>query len=142
MHDAAFLQKRKTIERLLRQWQNWGSLVESHGLMSITTPDGEEYHYLDMLEGLNALPPRQREAVWLMCVEDLSETTVAKIMKFDNVEVTPCQQYKSYGLNRLVAYLESDPETQKEMKNAMTKYGKNGPRKKRVKKVKPEVVDS
>lgn len=126
--------KRKLIERILKNWQSWGALVQSQGLFTIVV-EGEEYHYYDMLKGLSALPPRQREAVWLMCVQDLSEIATAKRMGFENTVVTPVQQYKSYGLSRLVDYLEATPEIQEEMVAKVAKYGKSGPRKKRTKKV-------
>lgn len=132
MAESAELRKRrKTLERILKNWQTWGSLVESQGLMSIVV-DGEEYHYLDMLEGLNALPPRQRQAVFYMCIEDKSEAEVADIMGFDNKNCTPIQQYKSFGLSRFLQYLDAEPEEQADMIQKVQKYGKKGPRKKRV----------
>ena len=61
--DPDIRRRRKILERILKQWQNWGSLVQSQNLVTITV-DGEEYHYFDMLKGLAALPPRQRQAVF------------------------------------------------------------------------------
>jgi hypothetical protein len=127
--------RRKIIERLLKNWQNWGSLVESEGLFSLTV-DGEDYHYLDMLTGLNSLPPRQRQAVFLMCVEDRSEHDTARIMGFDNPLVSPCPQYKSAGIIRLIEYLDADSAEQLEMIHRVSKYG-HTVRKKRVKKIIP-----
>lgn len=124
--------RRKMLERILKNWQAWGSLVESQGLMTITV-EGEEYHYFDMLEGLNSLPPRQRQAVFYMCIQDKSEAEVAKIMGFENENCTPVQQYKSFGLTRFLQYLDATPEEQEELKNKVKKYGRNGPRKKKAK---------
>ncbi len=135
MGEVEEKRRRKIIERLLKNWQAWGALVQSEGLFSIKI-DGEEYHYLDMLTGLNSLPPRQRQAVFLMCVEDRSEHDTASIMGFDNPLVSPCPQYKSAGIIRLIEYLDANTEEQLEMIRRVSKYGKTI-RKKRVKKIIP-----
>ncbi len=125
--DPDVRRRRKMLERILKQWQNWGSLVQSQNLVTITV-EGEEYHYFDMLKGLAALPPRQRQAVWYMCVEDKSEAEVATLMGFKNTNCTPVQQYKSFGLTRFLEYLDASPAEQEELTNKVKKYGKN-PRK-------------
>lgn len=106
--------KRKLIASVLKNFQSWLSLIESsHGSYTITVL-GEEYHYLDFLDGLAVIPPRQRLAVWLLCIEDKSEAEAARLMNFKTWP-TPIQQYKNFGLKRFMEYLEADGESRQEM---------------------------
>lgn len=105
--------KRKLYSKVLKTYQLWTSLRESSGVETIEiVHEGIQYefHYMDILKGLSVLPPRQREAVWLMCVEDMPEAEVADIMGFDSTRATPIQQYKNFGLARFIEFNESDPE--------------------------------
>lgn len=118
-----FKEKRKTFSRVLKNYAAWKSLVESEGLFSIKLRDGEELHYMDILEGFKVLPPRQRQAVWLMCVEDKSEVEVAEIMGFQSWP-TPVQQYKNIGLARLIKYQEATVAEKLEMQRKAQRHNR------------------
>jgi DNA-directed RNA polymerase specialized sigma24 family protein len=119
---AEYKAKRSQFARILKNFATWQSLVESAGLHTITVK-GEDYHYLDILEAFSVLPPRQREAVWLMCVEDLSEVDVAKKMGFTTWP-TPVQQYKNYGLGRMMEFMEADVARRDEIFRKSARYRK------------------
>src|SRR5664279_2700693 len=106
--------RKKILQNLLKNWQAWHSLIEQGGSPFLTL-EGEVYHYYDILEGLNSLPPRQRQAVFLMTVCDMSELETAKTMKFKNVHVTPVSQYRSIGIDRILDYLDATPDEQVEL---------------------------
>jgi hypothetical protein len=121
-----FKDERKQFARLLKNYASWVSLIESDGgPHTITLPSGQEIHYLDILDGFAILPERQRQAVWLMCVQDLSEAETAKIMGFLNWP-TPVQQYKNYGLAKLIAFQKSTPEQRITILQKSKKYNVKG----------------
>jgi hypothetical protein len=97
-------EKLKILEGILKQWARWGAFVQDEGLLAITIK-GEEYHYYDVLNGLETLPKRQLQAVWLICIENYREAEAAKIMGFDKWS-TPAQQYKNLGLKKLLIFQE------------------------------------
>ena len=121
--SSEFKEKRKIFSRVLKNYAAWKSLVESEGLFSITLRDGEEIHYMDILDGFKVLPPRQRQAVWLMCVEDLPEVEVAQMMGFKGWP-TPVQQYKNIGLARLIKYQEATVWEKFEMQRKARRHNK------------------
>ncbi len=122
----AFKRKRRLYGRVLKNYQLWVSMRESDGIETIRlVEDGIEYefHYMDIMEGLRILPPRQREAVWLMCVEDRPEAEVAKLMNFPK-PVSPVQQYKNFGLARLIEYNEADTDEREELRKKAKRWNK------------------
>ena len=93
------------MKRLYQHLEHWHSLIEA-GEMShiVTIPDtGEEIFLLDMLVGIDALPPRQREAFELICLQGWTETDATKKMLPDSKWSTPVQQYSDTALARMVA---------------------------------------
>lgn len=82
---------------------------------------------MDIYNGFKILPPRQRTAVWLMCVEDMSEDETSKKMGFQK-KPTPVQQYKNFGLSKLMAYQAATPEEKKIMEKRGAKYDTTKPR--------------
>lgn len=94
--------KIKLLGDILRNLQQWLVFVEDEGLFFITI-EGEEYFVYDLLEGIEMLPKRQKEAIELMCLQDLKEAEVARRMGFTKW-TTPAQQYAKSGLRKLVAY--------------------------------------
>lgn len=114
--------KRKRYAKMLKHYQEWLSLVESENIQTLPIGEnGEEIHYMDVRDALRVLPPRQYEAVRLMCLEDLSEQEVAVRMGFTKWP-TPVQQYKNFGLKRLIDYIEGDSELRNELKQKSKKY--------------------
>lgn len=69
----------------------------------ITTPEGEEIYYGDLLVGLDDLPPRQREAFELICLQGYTETAAAKVMLPNSRWSTTVQQHVNAALERMVA---------------------------------------
>lgn len=98
--EEEYLQKRKTLEKLLKNYQLWVSVAETEGTFTLTV-DGEEYHLFDLLDGIDKLPRRQRQALVLICLEDMKEIDAAKIMGFTRWS-TPTQQYKNAALDKLM----------------------------------------
>lgn len=69
----------------------------------VTTPDGEEVYLADMLCGIDDLPPRQREAFVMICLQGYTETAATKVMLPNSRWSTPVQQYADTALVRMVA---------------------------------------
>lgn len=84
--------------------QHWRALIEA-GEMGhiITIPDtGEEIYLLDLMVGIDSLPPRQREAFELICILGYTETDATKIMLPNSRWSTPVQQYADSALVRMI----------------------------------------
>lgn len=108
--EEAYLQKRRTLEKLLKNYQLWKSTAETEGVFTVVV-DGDEYHLFDILYGIDQLPRRQRQALVLICLEDLREVDAARQMGFTKWS-TPAQQYKNAALDRLMQLrAEVDGET-------------------------------
>lgn len=122
---AQFKEKRRVFAKVLKNFAKWMSLVESEGLFTITV-EGEEMHYMDVLNSFEVVPTRQRQAVWLMCIEDRSEQDVAKIMGFTSWP-TPVQQYKNLGLSRMMRFLNASSEDRATMVRSSARYNKPKP---------------
>lgn len=69
----------------------------------VTTPDGEEIYLADMLAGIDDLPPRQRQAFVMICLQGYTETATTRVMLPNSKWSTPCQQYADTALARMVA---------------------------------------
>lgn len=89
-------------EAILRCYARWKAFTEDEGLLYITV-GGEEFCFHDLLDGIKTLPPRQRQALWLVVIEDRRETDAAKIMGFTNGS-TPVSQYKTLAIQHLYEY--------------------------------------
>jgi hypothetical protein len=68
----------------------------------VILPDGEEIYLGDMLIGIDNLPPRQRQAFELICLQGYTETAATKIMLPNSKWSTPCQQYADTALERMI----------------------------------------
>ena len=70
----------------------------------ITVPEtGEEIFLLDLMVGIDSLPPRQREAFELICLLGFTETDATRRMLPHSKWSTPIQQYADTALARMVA---------------------------------------
>lgn len=93
------------LKKIYQHLPHWRSLREQ-GVMDdiITIPEtGEEIYAGDLLIGLDSLPPRQRQAFELICLQGFTETAATKIMLPDSKWSTPIQQYADTALQRMVA---------------------------------------
>ena len=94
-------------KRLYQHIQHFHSLLESGDLpfpLIVTIPDtGEDVYIDDLLVGIDKLPPRQREAFELVCLQGWTETDAARKMMPDSKWSTPTQQYANSALDRMIA---------------------------------------
>ena len=70
------------LERLLNHYWEWHEIYISTGEADLHLPNGITVNYHDILKGIDKLPPRQRQAVVLSCLENRKEVEVAQIMGF------------------------------------------------------------
>ena len=71
----------KTFKFIYRGLPYWQAYRETRGpLDTITTPDGEEVSYYDLLAGIDTLPRRQRQAFELIYLRDLTQRQATDVM--------------------------------------------------------------
>ncbi len=102
-------------KRIYQHLNHFHSLLESGDMELpgiVTTPEGEEIYLGDMMVGLQTLPPRQRQAFELICLEGYTESAATEIMLPESRWSTPVQQYADMALLRMVtAYDEKQAGT-------------------------------
>jgi hypothetical protein len=72
---------------------------------------GEEVRLDDLMVGIDSLPPRQREAFELICLQEWTETDATKKMLPDSKWSTPVQQYADTALQRMILAYDNYQET-------------------------------
>ena len=101
------------LERLLRNWQSWRAALEDSGVETLVI-SGEEWNFYDLLDGIKELPPRQKQALWMILVEDMRPVDVARAMftrsRGRRVVGEMAVQYKNDALAKLVARHEKREE--------------------------------
>lgn len=92
------------LESLLRNWQSWRATLEDSGVETLTI-DGEDWNFYDLLDGIKELPPRQKQALWLILIEDKRPVEVARIMFVGSRRIVGemAEQYKDDALRKLIA---------------------------------------
>lgn len=93
-------------KRTYQHLEHLKSLLETGAMPMpgiITTPEGEEIYLSDLMVGIDELPPRQREAFTLICLQGYTETAATKVMLPNSRWSTPVQQYADTALARMVA---------------------------------------
>jgi DNA-directed RNA polymerase specialized sigma24 family protein len=93
-------------KRTYQHLEHFQCLLESGSMPMpgiITTPEGEEIYLSDLMSGIEDLPPRQREAFTLICLQGYTETAATKVMLPNSRWSTPVQQYADTALARMVA---------------------------------------
>jgi hypothetical protein len=70
------------LERILKNYHLWYDVYQKTGKSSIYI-NGMLIDYFELLSGIDKLPPRQREALSLTCLENQKEADAARIMGFD-----------------------------------------------------------
>lgn len=100
------------LEALLKNWQYWRALLEDSGVETLTI-GGEEWNFYDMLDGIRDLPPRQKQALWLILIEDKRPVDVARIMFAGSKRIVGemAVQYKDDALAKLIARHEQKKES-------------------------------
>lgn len=99
------------LEGLLRNWQSWRAILEDSGIETLVV-GGEEWNFYDMLDGIKELPPRQKQALWLILIMDKRPVDVARAMfaGSKNVVGEMAVQYKNDALAKLMARHEQQKE--------------------------------
>src|ERR1700693_5861148 len=102
-------------KRLYTHLDHFRALLE-YGQMDlpgiVTIPETQEEIYLnDLMVGIDSLPPRQREAFELICLQGFTETDATRIMLPGSRWSTPCQQYADSALARMVQCYDDYQET-------------------------------
>ena len=70
------------LERLLNNYWEWYEIYQTSGNPDLRLNNGVTVNIYDILKGIDRLPPRQKQAVVLSCLENRKEVEVAKIMGF------------------------------------------------------------
>lgn len=70
------------LERLLNNYWEWHEVYRTTGNPELQLINGITVNIYDILNGIENLPPRQKQAVVLSCLENRKEVDVAKIMGF------------------------------------------------------------
>lgn len=70
------------LERLLNNYWEWHEVYRTTGNPELQLINGITVNIYDILNGIEKLPPRQKQAVVLSCLENRKEVDVAKIMGF------------------------------------------------------------
>jgi DNA-directed RNA polymerase specialized sigma24 family protein len=70
------------LERLLNNYWEWKEIYRTSGNPELLLNNGVTVNIHDILDGIEKLPPRQKQAVVLSCLENRKEVEVARIMGF------------------------------------------------------------
>ena len=99
------------LEGLLRNWQSWRAILEDSGIETLVV-GGEEWNFYDMLNGIKDLPPRQKQALWLILIEDKRPVDVARVMFVGSKRIVGemAVQYKDDALAKLLVRHEQKKE--------------------------------
>jgi hypothetical protein len=68
------------LERLLKHYHEYQAYVEATGLSELTLDNGFVVNFFDLLQGIDELPPNQKLAIELICLEGRREVDAAFIM--------------------------------------------------------------
>jgi len=72
----------QVLERLLNHYWEWYEVYLTSGNPDLKLNNGVTVNIYDILKGIDRLPPRQKQAVVLSCLENRKEVEVARIMGF------------------------------------------------------------
>ena len=99
------------LEGLLKNWQSWRAILEDSGIETLVI-GGEEWNFYDMLDGIRELPPRQKQALWLILIEDKRPVDVARKMFAGSKRIVGemATQYKDDALAKLLVRHEQKKE--------------------------------
>lgn len=99
------------LEALLKNWQSWRAILEDSGVETLVI-GGEEWNFYDMLDGIRELPPRQKQALWMILIEDQRPVDVARVMFAGSKRIVGemAVQYKDDALAKLIARHEQRKE--------------------------------
>lgn len=108
----------RIFESILRHYYHWQVLARQEGLYAIRV-EGEEFSFFDLLDGIETLPLRQRQALWLIVIEGMKEREAADLMGYQGSS-TPAQYQKNEAIKKLVQYHDS-PSFREKTRDKRTK---------------------
>lgn len=108
------------LENVLRNYHEFRELYVREGIEEVQI-EGFTVNVHDVLQGLEELPERQREAIELTCLRNMREVDAASIMLPDSKWSSPVGAYKRTGLQKLV-----DKYYTREKEEAPRKYEGSG----------------
>lgn len=130
-HDGPYQTSKRRIQIFKRVYQNmehWRAQQEDYGMSPvITTIDGEDVYYHDLMTGIETLPLRQHQAFELICLQGYTESAATEILLPDSKWSTPVQQYSDDGLKKMIAAYDAkqagtwDPEAAKKKRRSPTR---------------------
>ena len=74
----------KLLELILKNYWEFKALLEDEGIDEIDLDNGVTINFHDLLKGLDELPPKQRQAIDLICIQGYREVEAAKIMQYES----------------------------------------------------------
>lgn len=98
----------RNLRELIRHLQAWEALYETDNIDTITGPDGQTYHLVDIqyLYGCRILlSPRQRQAIELCLYQNVKERDATVVMGVS--PTNPVMMYSTNGLTALVRMIEN-----------------------------------
>lgn len=129
--DGPYETSKRRIQIFKRIYQNmghWHAQQEDYGMSPvITTIDGEDVYYFDLMTGKDTLPLRQHQAFELICLQGYTESAATEILLPDSKWSTPVQQYSDDGLKKMIAAYDAkqagtwDPEAAKKKRRSPTR---------------------
>ena len=102
--DEPHKRRLQVFKRAYQHMSHWQALMEDRGMPDIITDEvtGEDIYLGDLMVGIDSLPPRQRQAFLLICVNGYTETAARDELLPNSKSSTPVQQYADSGLVRMV----------------------------------------
>jgi len=97
----------KLLESVLKNYNEFRALYEQEGIDELTLDNGYVINIHDILSGINSLPQRQRQAVILVCIDNMKEVDAARVMKFNRWS-SQVGSYKRLGLKKLIRWCWPD----------------------------------
>src|SRR5580692_1925845 len=90
----------KLLEQVLKHYWEFKALLEDDGIDEITLDNGVVVNFHDLLQGFDELPPKQRTAIDLICIQGYREVEAAKLMNYESWS-SPVGSLKRAGLKSL-----------------------------------------
>lgn len=102
--DEPYKRRLQVFKRAYQHMSHWQALMEDRGMPDIITDEvtGEDIYLGDLMVGIDSLPPRQRQAFILICLNGYTETAARDELLPNSKSSTPVQQYADSGLVRMV----------------------------------------
>lgn len=90
-------------KRIYQHYYHWRSLRETGAVDDVLEVDGEEVCLGDLMAGIDTLPPRQRQAFELICMQGYTESAATAVMLPNSRWSTPVQQYSDDALRKMIS---------------------------------------